>query len=127
MKTPASPVSSFLDHVLVDSTDSCSMSMTDDTVTIKHTDGPCQTATTTVEGENVVRLRGLPFSATPEDVRVFFGSCELQEVYFVRRDGKWIPSQEERETLGGRGCQVRERTTKLSPYAKFKLLSYLHK
>lgn len=56
MKTPT-PVSSFLDHVLVDSTDSCSMSMTDDTVTIKHTDGPCQTATTTVEGENVVRLR----------------------------------------------------------------------
>lgn len=77
------------------STDSGSMTMTDDATTTTE-EGP---------GVCVVRMRGLPFAATPEDVRVFFGNTELQEVYFVRRDGE-LPTSRALHSVWGGGCQV---------------------
>ena len=72
---------SLIEHVLESSaTDSWSMTVEDVTE-----DDACQ------QSGSVLRLRGLPFSATETDLRAFFDPTQLQEVYFCRRDGKRFP------------------------------------
>lgn len=68
-----------LEHVLENSSTDSWTDMTVESVT--EDEGP--------RGCSVLRLRGLPFTAQPEDVRAFFHPTKLLEVYFCRRDGEF--------------------------------------
>ncbi len=38
-------------------------------------------------GSSVLRLRGLPFQATEEDIKEFFSGYELKQIFICRRGG----------------------------------------
>jgi RNA recognition motif-containing protein len=48
----------------------------------------CDSVTTGSGKGTALRLRGLPFSATEEDIRKFFAKYTLFDVYMCRRNGR---------------------------------------